>query len=66
MSAESSRIFGGLAGRVGRGEEWVCLPERGNNKCCFQKQAKEPVFRRDWVRLCASMGRTELDTTEAT
>lgn len=47
MSAESSRIFSGLAGRVGRREEWACLPERGNNKCCFQKQAKEPVFHRD-------------------
>ena len=68
VSAESSRIFSGLAGRVGRGEEWACLPERGNNKYCFQKQAKEPMFHRDRTGLgCARLwGHTELGTTEAT
>lgn len=35
VPAESSRINSDLPGRGGREEEWVCIPERGNNKCCF-------------------------------
>lgn len=33
--------------RGGRGEEWACIPERGNNKCYYQNQEKETVFHRD-------------------
>lgn len=35
IPAGSFRIHGGLPGRGGREEEWVCIPERGDNKYCF-------------------------------